>query len=106
MTVPSIPHVDDDRSDSTVASLVRWVRTPLYEPWWLACWVLIGAWAIGYLAWPFSYDQGVLSWVGRTIADGGFPYRDAWEIRGPFPFLVLRARDLDGARLHRTVSPL
>ena len=91
MTVPSIPHVDDDRADSTVASLVRWVRTPLYEPWWLACWVLIGAWAIGYLAWPFSYDQGVLSWVGRTIADGGFPYRDAWEIRGPFPFLVYAA---------------
>jgi hypothetical protein len=30
----------------------------------------------------------VLSWVGRIIAEGGMPYRDAWEIRGPAPYLV------------------
>lgn len=61
------------------------------EPWWLACWALIAAWAIDYVGWPFSFDQGVLSWVGRTIAEGGLPYRDAWEIRGPFPFFVYAA---------------
>jgi len=94
LTVPSIPRIDADRSHPTrgpITPVVRWTREWLREPWWLACWGLIGAWAIGYLTWPFSYDQGVLSWVGRTIADGGLPYRDAWEIRGPFPFLVYAA---------------
>jgi len=51
----------------------------------------MAVWAIGYLTWPFSSDQGVLSWVGSIIADGGLPYRDAWEIRGPFPFLIYAA---------------
>lgn len=56
--------------------------------WWTACATIVAIWAIGYLTWPFSSDQGVLSWVGSIIADGGLPYRDAWEIRGPFPFLI------------------
>lgn len=48
----------------------------------------MACWAMAYITWPFSSDQGVLSWVGRTIAEGGMPYRDAWEIRGPAPFLL------------------
>ena len=58
---------------------------------WPAACALMASWAIAYLGWPFSSDQGVLSWVGRAIADGGMPYRDAWEIRGPAPFLLYAA---------------
>ena len=87
VTPSAVPH----DSASGTRPVVRWAREQLREPWWLVCWALIAAWAIGYLTWPFSFDQGVLSWVGRTIADGGLPYRDAWEIRGPFPFFVYAA---------------
>jgi hypothetical protein len=67
---------------------VRRSAWPLQRVAWTALGLLIALWAIGYVGWPFSTDQGVLSWVGRVIANGGMPYRDAWEIRGPAPFLV------------------
>ncbi|HUQ84648.1 MAG TPA: glycosyltransferase family 39 protein [Gemmatimonadaceae bacterium] len=59
--------------------------------WWIGIAAVGALWAVGYVTWPFSSDQGVLSWVGSIIADGGLPYRDAWEIRGPFPFLIYAA---------------
>lgn len=73
---------------SIVAVRVRRTARALERFAWPACCLLMASWAIAYLGWPFSSDQGVLSWVGRTIAEGGMPYRDAWEIRGPAPYLV------------------
>ena len=58
---------------------------------WPGLLVLISCWAVGYLMWPFSTDQGILSWVGGVMAGGGAPYRDAWEIRGPAPFFIYAA---------------
>ena len=58
---------------------------------WPAAVALMLCWAAAYVTWPFSTDQGILAWVGRVIADGGAPYRDAWEIRGPAPFFVYAA---------------
>lgn len=35
------------------------------------------------LTWPFGYDQAQVATVGRAILDGGVPYRDAWDVKGP-----------------------
>jgi hypothetical protein len=43
------------------------------------------------LTWPLGYDQGAFAWVGRTIAEGGRPYVDAWDNKGPaahLPFVL------------------
>jgi hypothetical protein len=52
-------------------------------------------WAFGLLAlllvlvlismttWPFGWDQGLFAWVGDVVTQGGLPYRDAWDIKGP-----------------------
>jgi hypothetical protein len=39
--------------------------------------------SIGSLAWPLARDQGVYAWVGDVIVNGGVPYADAWEVKGP-----------------------
>ena len=83
--------VDDATpSGPTSVGMVRVRRTAqvLERFAWPACCLLMASWAVAYLGWPFSSDQGALSWVGRIIAQGGMPYRDAWEIRGPAPYLV------------------
>lgn len=38
---------------------------------------------ISMLTWPFGWDQGLFAWVGDVITQGGLPYRDAWDIKGP-----------------------
>jgi hypothetical protein len=43
------------------------------------------AWAVASLTWPFGMDQGVLAWVGDVVVRGGMPYRDAFDVKGPFP---------------------
>ena len=51
--------------------------------------------AIGMmLTWPLGYDQGVFASVGDTVARGGAPYRDAWDIKGPFEFYAMAAIEL------------
>ena len=39
--------------------------------------------AIGSLAWPQGTDEAVFAWVGGVLLDGGVPYRDAWDVKGP-----------------------
>lgn len=39
--------------------------------------------AIGSLLWPLADDQEIFAWEGQVILDGGAPYKDAWEIKGP-----------------------
>jgi hypothetical protein len=84
----SIDEVAPNRSAALTGWRSKLSGRTLQRVWWPMCWTIIAVWALGYLSWPFSSDQGVLSWVGSIIADGGLPYRDAWEIRGPFPFLI------------------
>ena len=55
---------------------------------WYVCVVILSGWAIGYVAWPFSNDQGNLAWVGDVIRSGGMPYRDAWDVKGPGAHLL------------------
>ena len=55
---------------------------------WYVSAVFVVAWAVGYLAWPFSNDQGNLAWVGDVIRSGGMPYRDAWDVKGPGAHLL------------------
>ncbi|MGH2652618.1 MAG: hypothetical protein ACRDHK_15565, partial [Actinomycetota bacterium] len=43
--------------------------------------------AIASLAWPLGWDQGILAWVGTTMASGGMPYRDAWDAKGPAAYV-------------------
>ena len=35
------------------------------------------------LWWPLGPDQGTYAWVADVIRDGGLPYEDAWDIKGP-----------------------
>ena len=48
-------------------------------------------WAFASLSFPFGWDQGIFAWVGSTIVDGGLPYRDAWDIKGPLTYYVYAA---------------
>lgn len=54
---------------------------------WLT-WTLVGLWALSSLWYPFGWDQGIMAWVGSTILDGGMPYRDAFDIKGPVAHYV------------------
>ncbi len=37
---------------------------------------------------PFGRDQGIFAWVASVMLDGGMPYRDAWDIKGPLVYCV------------------
>ena len=66
---------------------------------------LAAMWAIAYLSWPSSPDQGTFSWIGDVIHQGGMPYRDAWDIKGPLAYYLyalaqwLFGKNLWGIRL-------
>lgn len=40
-------------------------------------------WLPANLAMPLARDQGIFAFVGQAILDGGLPYVDAWEHKGP-----------------------
>lgn len=50
---------------------------------WVALAAFITTWAISSLWWPFGVDQGIFAWAGEVIINGGMPYQDAWEVKGP-----------------------
>lgn len=54
---------------------------------WAALLVSFGLWAISTLSWPLARDQGILSWAGSVVLNGGVLYRDAWEEKGPLAVL-------------------
>lgn len=52
----------------------------------LVGWPLLGAamlWLCFYPFFPLFRDQAIFAYLGMVIADGGVPYRDAWEVKGP-----------------------
>ena len=46
------------------------------------------------LWWPLGHDQGIFASNGDVILNGGAPYRDAWELRGPLAFYMTAAIQL------------
>lgn len=38
------------------------------------------------LTWKMGYDQAIFTVIGQTMLDGGVPYRDAWDVKGPLTF--------------------
>jgi len=54
--------------------------------------VLLGAVAVAVLwlamamSYPLGWDQGLFAWVGNAIVQGGMPYRDAWDFKGPLVY--------------------
>ena len=50
--------------------------------------ILLFGWAAAYLARPLGQDHGIFQWVGQEILNGGLPYRDAWDIKGPLPYFL------------------
>lgn len=51
-------------------------------------WALIGAWLLASTWFPFGWDQGMFATTGRTILQGGMPYRDAFDIKGPATYYL------------------
>ncbi len=51
---------------------------------------VMAAWGIlaPTLFYPPGRDQGVFAYVGRAIAHGGMPYRDAWDLKPPGIYLA------------------
>jgi 4-amino-4-deoxy-L-arabinose transferase-like glycosyltransferase len=37
---------------------------------------------------PFGWDHGMMAEVGHTFFEGGLPYRDAWDMKGPVAYVV------------------
>ena len=49
------------------------------------------AWCVASLLLPNHGDQAAYNWIARTITEGGMPYVDAWDVKGPaaaLPFLL------------------
>lgn len=56
------------------------------------------AWIPANLAMPLARDQGIFAFAGQAILDGGLPYVDAWEHKGPAThFLYAAAMGLFGS---------
>ena len=44
--------------------------------------------AIGSLVFPEGPDQAIFTWIGTVILDGGVPYRDGVDIKGPLTYYI------------------
>ncbi len=40
-------------------------------------------WLITSINLPLGRDQGIFAWAGQAILNGGLPYADAWDVKGP-----------------------
>jgi hypothetical protein len=43
-------------------------------------------WLVMSLTYPFGWDQGIFAWAGGVILQGGMPYREAWDLKGPLAY--------------------
>lgn len=67
-------------------------RTGLAGRIWIAgLTVAVAGWGLSSLWLPFGWDQGCFGYIGRVISQGGMPYRDAWDVKGPLTFYVFAA---------------
>jgi hypothetical protein len=64
----------------------------------IAAVLLAISWGLASLWFPPGRDQGVFLWIGDVALNGGAPYRDAWETKGPTVFVIsLLIRGLFGS---------
>jgi hypothetical protein len=63
---------------------------------------LVALYLLGHLLlFQYGRDQGIYAVVGRTIVEGGVPYRDAWDFKPPGIFFVYAgARLLFGSAMY------
>jgi hypothetical protein len=54
----------------------------------------VGLLAAESLLWPLAPDQGIYAWISDVIRDGGLPYADAWDIKGPSTFYTVALAQL------------
>lgn len=43
-------------------------------------------WLLMSFTYPFGWDQGLFAWVGNRIVQGGLPYTDGWDFKGPLTY--------------------
>ncbi len=69
------------------SALVRRLTTDV-EALALVCTLAFAAvYAVASLWLPFGWDHGIMASVGAAIADGGLPYRDVWDLKGPLAYV-------------------
>jgi 4-amino-4-deoxy-L-arabinose transferase-like glycosyltransferase len=60
-----------------------------FRSWLVAGGIAIAAlWLVMSMTYPLGWDQGLFAWMGNAIVDGGLPYRDAWDFKGPLLYYV------------------
>lgn len=50
--------------------------------------VLLTLWIPVHLSFPLGRDQAIIARVAQTLLDGGWPYVDAWDHKGPAAYLL------------------
>ncbi|MGV3708374.1 MAG: hypothetical protein ACO1Q7_05990 [Gemmatimonas sp.] len=70
--------------------------------------LLLIALAAGFasLFWPLSWDEGIFAWIGGTVARGGTPYVDAWDVKGPVAYFAYGIAELVFGTAQRGVRVL
>jgi hypothetical protein len=54
----------------------------------VVAWSIAALWAVMSLTYPFGWDQGIFAWAGGIIVQGGMPYKDAWDLKGPLAYYL------------------
>ena len=49
--------------------------------------VICAAWGLTSLTFPFAWDHGIMASVGDVVLQGGMPFRDGWDMKGPLAYL-------------------
>lgn len=76
-------------SEPVVGGLTRPSFADLADTMLLAaCALVIGFCLLQIALFDYGRDQGIYAMVGRSITQGGMPYRDAWDFKTPGIFLV------------------
>lgn len=60
---------------------------------WAAVSLAAASWAAASLTFPFGWDQGMMASVGDIVLRGGLPFKDGWDLKGPFAFLGFAAAE-------------
>lgn len=80
---PASPEANSDQRNADRDAPDR--RWPWFAP------LLVALLLSPTLLYPFARDQAVFTYVGKTIAEGGMPYRDAWDLKPPGIYLAYAA---------------
>jgi 4-amino-4-deoxy-L-arabinose transferase-like glycosyltransferase len=56
--------------------------------------VICAFWGVASLTFPLGWDQAIMASVGDVVLQGGMPYRDAWDMKGPVAYLWYAAAQL------------